>query len=112
MKKIRKQRRIRKSRSRVAVLNFQRIYLLLFFVIVSSLALYLYFLFASIYYTSLAKNTRFQLSKLNSEISSLEADYVQVYESIDSAELSDSFVKLSAGAKEFVNVDTVLGRAN
>ncbi len=92
--------------------RFQRVYLVLSFVIFSSLALYLYFLFASIYYTSVAKNTRFQLSKLNSEISSLEADYVQAYESIDSAELSDSFVKLSAGAKEFVKADTVLGRAN
>ena len=114
MKKIQIQKQLKRARvqSRAASFNFHKMYLTLLFAFFAFLALYLYFVFASIYYTSLAKNTQLELSTVNSDIASLEADYVAYYESVRKSDKTNSYLQLAEAEKDFVKRDAFLGRAN
>ncbi len=73
---------------------------------------YLYLVSASIYYTSVFKDSQVKISAINSEISELEADFVRKYDSVANSDFNNSFVSLHESLKQFAKTEKYLGRAD
>ncbi len=113
MKKKRVYRKKRKkSITKAIAFSIHRFYTVSLIFFILALLFYLYFLFASIYYTSVAKDTQFAITALRTELSELEASYVKEYEKVGQSDFKEKFVLLDSRAKEFARLDTFLGRAD
>ncbi len=114
---IRQKRRIRKVSKVEAALNFYiyQSYRVLVGTFAVLLFLYLYFLFSAIYNTAVAKSLQVDIAKAESEISTLEAEYVTKYSLItpeNTKKENADFIILDSNSKKFVKVDRYLGMAN
>ncbi len=100
------------SQTRAIALRLYKFYIFSFISTLLFFFVYLYFISASIYYTSVLKDSQLKISNINSEISELEAGFVKSYESVTSSEFSKKFVTIHEESRQFAKAEKYLGRAD